>query len=367
MVWNYFLPSHAQRFRFIVGLAVVIIVCSVDAAGEKTVRIPWDGFFARNLSAYNLFADPERQVPNDGLEPYDVITPLFSDYAEKHRFIYLPKGAAMGYRDDGPFDLPVGAALVKTFSYPRDARDPETGRRLVETRLLIHTPEGWKGAAYLWNDEQTDAALKVAGARVPVAWRDASGTERRTDYLVPNMNHCKACHGGFGETAPLGLTARQVNRTYPYAGGARNQLAAWSERGLLAEAPGPGAAPRLAQWDDPDSGTLAERVFGYLDINCAHCHNPEGLASHTRLDLRYTTGDPHQRGVYYRPTAAGNASRGRYYAVVPGDPEASFLLHRMQSTAPNVRMPEVGRTMVHEEGAALIAKWIRALANEPGQ
>lgn len=347
-------------------LVLLLSVCSGVSADTGRATIAWDGFFARNLSAYHLFAENERQTPNAGLEPYNVITPLFSDYAEKHRFIYLPKGMAMAYRAEGPLDLPVGAALVKTFSYPRDARDPALGRRLVETRLLIHTEEGWQGAAYLWNEAQTDATLKIAGAEVPVEWTDARGNRRGTGYLVPNMNQCKACHRGFGETAPLGLRARQVNRDYAYAGGAQNQLASWAERGLLHGAPDPAKAPKLAAWDDPSSGTLEQRVFGYLDINCAHCHNPQGLASHTRLDLRYTTHDAFERGVYYRPTAAGNAARGRYFAVVPGDPDASFLLHRLQSTQPDIRMPEIGRTMVHDEGVALIAAWIRSLGEQTG-
>ncbi|MBN4046844.1 hypothetical protein JYT90_00845, partial [bacterium AH-315-P07] len=94
------------------------------------------------------------------------------------------------------------------------------------------------------------------------------------------------------------------------------------------------------------------------------CHNPNGLASYTRLDLSYDQRDALHRGVMKPPTSAGNSSRGRYYAIVPGDPEASFLLHRMKSTVAQVRMPETGRTVTDDEGVRLIADWIRSLVSE---
>jgi len=345
--------------RLFVAWSLLVVATTSAHSAANSVRMEWEGRFERNLSVYNLFADASAQTPNDGMHPFAIITPLFSDYADKHRFVYLPRGATMSYTPDGPLHLPAGAALVKTFSYPHDARDPDVGRRLIETRLLIHAPDGWHGAAYVWNEAQTDATLKVAGARVPVRWIDARGEARATDYLVPNMNQCKYCHRGFGATAPLGLTARQLNRTRP--GDGRNQLAAWHEEDLLNHLPPTRSIPRMPDWTSEAYSPNA-RALAYLDANCAHCHNPRGLAGSTRLDLRYHQLDPHQRGVYYRPTAAGNASRGRHFAVVPGDPEASFLLHRLHSTAPNVRMPEIGRTVVHDEGVALVAEWIRSLA-----
>jgi uncharacterized repeat protein (TIGR03806 family) len=337
-------------------------LCEAD---EQHPAITWSGSFAPYISAYHLFADPLAQIPNTGLYPFDINTPLFSDYAVKDRFVYLPEGAQVAYRADGPFDLPVGAALVKSFSYPRDFRDPSRGRRLIETRLLIHAPEGWVGAAYVWNDTATEAKLKVAGAVVPVDWIDAEGVPKHTDYLVPNMNHCKYCHRGFGETAPLGLRARQLNRAAPNIPGALNQLAHWSALGILKDAPAPDQVPRNAVWNDPSTGTLEQRALSYLDTNCAHCHNPRGLAGPTLLVFTLDESLIHRPGVFHKPTAAGNASRGRNYAIVPGNPDASFLLTRLSSTHPDIRMPEIGRTVVHDEGVALIKEWILSLADTP--
>lgn len=340
---------------------VLSFLSAFSLHADEAVRLAWTGKFERNLSAYNLFADAELQRPNAGLIAYDIITPLFSDYAEKHRFVYLPSGTAAAFEAYDAFDFPVGAVLVKTFSYPHDFREPSLGRRLIETRLLFHTQDEWTGAAYLWNDEQTDAVLKVAGKQLPVEWIDVAGVPRSTDYIVPNMNHCKACHRGYGTTAPLGPTARQLNRDVVVEGETLNQLVYWARLGILQGEPQPEEAMQLAAWDDPNSGPLGERVLGYFDVNCAHCHNPAGLASGTRLDLRHTQDDLLRRGVMHRPTAAGNAARGRYFAIVPGNPEASFLLYRLKATAPDVRMPEVGRTIPHDEGVALIAEWIASL------
>ena len=329
-----------------------------------SVNLDWTGNFEKKISVYNLFSDVEDQVPNDGLVAYDIITPLFTDYAEKDRFLYLPDNAVIDYAEYESFSLPVGSVLVKSFSYPHDFRNPEKGRRIVETRLLFHTDKGWVGAAYLWNENHSEADLKVAGKQVPLEWIHYDGEARGTKYIVPNMNHCKACHRGYGETAPLGLTARQLNRTVERGGAMVNQLEEWTRLGVLRGLPKEGV-PQLSQWDDPESGSLHERALGYFDINCSHCHNPAGLASSTRLDLRYEQRELTLRGVMHRPTAAGNASRGRYYAIVPGNPERSFLLHRLISTHPDVRMPEVGRTMQHDEGVALVSEWIESLEPLP--
>ena len=128
------------------------------------------------LSQYALFAgDPAAQEPAEGVIPYDLNSALFSDYAEKYRFIKLPPGTHATYRDDDAFEFPVGTVIAKTFAYPRDARDPSQGRRLIETRILKHEPDGWVGLPYVWNDAQTEATLDVAGDTVDVSWIHTDG------------------------------------------------------------------------------------------------------------------------------------------------------------------------------------------------
>lgn len=344
-----------------VGSCCICLVCSFTATADVTIH--FEKRFEKQLSAYNLFSDLPTQTPAPELLPYDIVSPLFSDYAEKDRYLYIPHGTAIQYDADEALSFPVGSALIKTFSFPIDFRDPALGRRVIETRLLIHTSDGWKGAAYVWNDDLSDAVLKVAGKEVPVEWIHHDGMQRSTKYLVPNMNQCNACHRATETTAPLGLKARQLNRPFPYPTGEENQLTHWAKTGLLEGLPSnPDEIPDMAAWADA-SAPLESRAFAYFDINCAHCHNPQGLASYTRLDLTLHQDDAHHRGVMKSPTSAGNSSRGRYFAIVPGNPEASFLLHRMKSTVAQVRMPETGRTVTHDEGVALIADWIRSLGN----
>lgn len=347
-------------------IRLVTIVAILSAAQDaRPSDFTWTGKFERNLSAYGIFSNPAAQTAHETFHAYDVITPLFSDYADKHRFIHLPRGASMTYEVGAAFEMPAGSVLVKTFSYPIDARHPELGRRLIETRLMVRTKSGWTGAAYVWNEDQTDAVLKIAGTEVSVDWIDKDGYCRSIKYLVPDMNQCKNCHRDTtGEMQPIGIKARHLNREYIYPHGTENQIDFWTRAGVLTGAPEPAAIRTLPRWDDP-SEDLAARAMAYLEVNCAHCHNPNGLASHTRLDLRWTQNDPALRGVLKKPTTAGNAARDRYFAIVPGDPHASFLLHRMQSDRPDVRMPPVGRTVAHREGAELVAAWIRSLSHPP--
>ena len=119
------------------------------------------------------------QVPAEGVIRYDLNSSLFSDYAEKFRFIKLPAGKHASYRDVDVFEFPVGTVIAKTFAYPHDVRDPSQGRRLIETRILKREPDGWVGLPYIWNDTQTEASLDVAGDTVDVSWIHTDGRADR--------------------------------------------------------------------------------------------------------------------------------------------------------------------------------------------
>jgi uncharacterized repeat protein (TIGR03806 family) len=314
------------------------------------------------LSEYGLFeGNGASQQPAAGVVPYDVNTPLFSDYAHKFRFVKLPAGTSARYSESAPFDFPIGTILIKTFAYPVDERDPGKGRRLIETRLLTRHPEGWKGLAYVWNDEQTEARLRIVGADRDVHWIDKRGTERQVKYLVPNTNQCMGCHENNKVMRPIGPTARNLNREFDYADGRENQLTYWTKHGLLQDAPAATAAPRLPVWNDPKSGALEARARAWLESNCAHCHNPEGPARTSGLDLTSTQQDLFQRGFWKPPVAAGRGSGGRSFGIVPGQPDRSILMHRIESREPGVMMPELARRLVDEEGVALIRAWIASL------
>ena len=197
---------------------------------------------------------------------YDLETALFSDYTVKQRFIYVPAGAKAKYDPGRAFDFPVGSALIKTFGYGEGA-----AFKPLETRLLLRRASGWVAIPYVWNAEGTDAVLKRAGTRLAVSFTDPSGKLRQVSYAVPNQNQCKDCHALSGQITPIGPKARYLNHN--------GQLQKLVAAGLLDNAPAD--APRVARWDDPKA-PLDARARAYLEINCAHCHNPAGASSRLR-------------------------------------------------------------------------------------
>ena len=262
-----------KGLRGALGALALLTLGAAPAAGPVAVARLQAEAPAPTLDAYALFKDAGARAPNSGLTPYALNTPLFSDYADKRRFVFLPPGAKAAFRPEGVLDLPVGAVLVKTFAYPADMRKPTETIRFVETRLLIHRASGWVPLTYLWNAAQDQAVLKRAGARTDVAFTDPAGAKVELSYQVPNVNQCKECHSLSGAITPIGPKARNLNGAFAYAEGEENQLAHWVRTGLLTGAPSPAATPAVARWDDA-SAPLEGRARAYLDANCAHCPQP---------------------------------------------------------------------------------------------
>ncbi len=315
---------------------------------------------AKLLSEYGLFSNLEEQVPTKDVLPYDMKVPLFTDYAHKFRFAYVPDGKAAKYTENEVFEFPVGSVLIKTFAYPADFRKPDENIRLIETRLLIHQEAGWNAWAYVWNEDQTDAVLKVAGKTLPVSWVDEKGEEQNIAYVVPNKNQCKGCHTLNKKFTPIGPKARYLNFDYDYHDGKANQIAKWVQNNMLSGAPDPSKAPSVPDFMDK-SASLDRRARAYLDINCAHCHRVEGPASTSGLFLTYGETNPTTWGYKKRPVAAGRGSGGFDYDIKPGDPDESIIIFRLNSVDPGIMMPEVGRSIIHDEGLQVLSEWIKTI------
>ena len=325
-------------------IAAGLLFCAALAGRPAEVNdaaITGEGFPA-HLSDFGLFSDLAKRSPAVRMIRYDLETALFSDYAEKERYLYLPKDAQAKYDPDKAFDLPVGAALVKTFGYRAGGVF-----KPLETWLLLHRANGWIALPYVWNATGTDADLKRAGTRIPVTFTDPAGTRRSISYAVPNQNQCKDCHALNGRITPIGVKARYLNHN--------GQLEKLLATGMLDRLPS--RTPRVARWDN-GAAPLDARARAYLEINCAHCHNPAGAASNSGLFLDWRQSDRIALGIRKRPVAAGRGSGGRDFAIQPGAPDASILIYRMESTDPGIAMPELGRATVHKEGVALVREWI---------
>lgn len=316
--------------------------------------------FHENLSEYNFFKGELKLLQAvDEILPYDLNTPLFTDYAEKARFIKLPAGKKINYNASSTFDMPLGTVLIKNFYYYNNVRKPELGRRIIETRLLANMQDGWHTYQYIWNEEQTEAVFEPIGDVTTVEYIDAAGKKIKADYVVPSQPQCKGCHNRNDTIVPIGIAARHLNGDYSYTSEQQNQLQHWQQLGMI-DLPSI-TIPANAKWNNEQSGTLNDRARAYLDINCGHCHNPSGPANTSGLLLDIHTTNTTALGINKTPVAAGRGSGNLAFAIEPGKPNQSFLVYRINSTDPGIAMPEIGRNRIHKEGVALISKWIKEM------
>ena len=330
---------------------------------EPTVRVDLDSRRpALKLSEYGLFQDIASQTLISEAVPYELNFNSFVDQATTQSYVYLPPGQKASFQPKGPFKFPVGTILVQNIRFPIDVNDPAKGNRLVETRLLIKKNFGWTGVPYVWNENQTDADRAVIGEKTEIALVGRHGHSNRFSYLTPNMNECKRCHLNDESVVPIGVTARNLNRTISTEDGEKSQLEHWRGLGLLEGLPADrNSIAKLPDWREVDQANVGPRARAWLDANCAHCHSPGGPAIVSGLDLSFDQTQPIRFGVYKPPVAAGRGSGGLQFSILPGKPEESFLLHRVNSTELGVMMPPLGRSLKDNEGSELLNQWIKEM------
>jgi uncharacterized repeat protein (TIGR03806 family) len=349
-----------MRRALLVAVSIVAVSACGDDEGGTGVNPAPAGKPWATLDEWRLFSDAAHQVPADGVLPYEVIAPLFSDYTSKHRFLWVPPGKTITYRDDGAWDLPVGGIAIKTFAYPLDARDPDLGERVLETRLLVRTEAGWEPHTYVYQPDGS-ALPKVAGTFIQASWIDAEGVTQEHRYVVPSTDECQQCHGTKPATRLLGVKTAQLDR--PGLDG-EEQLDRFAAAGWFATAPPPKA--QRSRFADPfGDADLSLRARSYLDANCAHCHSVAGDANSKALYLDFASTDPAQPdanwGACKVPTSAGGSTCGNVYDLVPGSAATSVMICRMESTRGADQMPPIGRGLVHEEGLDVLRQWIDAM------
>jgi len=352
--------------------------------------------FPRKLSQTGMFRDTASLVPGQGLLPYDVNVPLWSDGAMKQRYLALPQAKSVRFSPTGPWQFPEGTVLVKTFFLPAtpeaatrhprtisaaELADPRKWRRL-ETRLLVHNPEGWQGYTYVWNDLQTDAELLDGAKTVNVELPSAQGKETFPWYF-PSRSDCMACHtpaAGF----VLGLNTRQLNRPadwvydrQPGKGASDtplsttgpkppSQIALWRDLGVFTSPPAGSerAWETYPDWFTAPADTATARqvlVRAYLDANCAMCHVPEGIVS--RPDFRFHTPLERAQLVGANP-GQGRIGPAHSKLVRPADPQGSELWHRLRTRGPR-QMPPLASHRVDQQAVELVGQWILDLQNTP--
>jgi uncharacterized repeat protein (TIGR03806 family) len=342
--------------------SIILLVLFLISAFNLALRTRQPMFVPKQkLSEYSFFTGKISDLaPADGIVPYDLNTALFSNYAEKLRFIKLPPGTKAEYTESGALNFPKGTVVIKNFYYYNDFRYPSKGRRIMETRLLVNEENGWTAYPYVWNDDQTEAAYDVAGDIKDVSYINENGKKVTIHYIIPNKNQCKGCHSIDNRMVLIGPTAGQLNSDYDYAGGRANQLHYWQQHNMISALPPTFKIPKMPDWDD-NSQPVASRARAYLDVNCGNCHHPQGPANTSGLFLNFNQAESVALGIMKSPVAAGRGAGKNLFDIVPGKPHKSILTYRMQINDPGVAMPELGREQIHKEGVELIKKWIKEM------
>ncbi|MDA0285224.1 MAG: PQQ-dependent sugar dehydrogenase, partial [Planctomycetota bacterium] len=338
--------------------------------------------FPRRLSETGLFQSVASHTPNDGVIPFSIQAPQWSDYATAERWVGLPGDASIALQNrptsvDGSMfsrtmDFPNDAVLMKTLSLEIVLGEPASKRK-VETQILHFNGYDWRGYSYRWNDEQTDAELvEATGATASFEIEDstAPGGQRHQTWRFPSRMECIRCHNPWAEFS-LAFNVAQLNRSDEHTG--RNQLELLQHMGVfhdalqkpnlddsfaVAEPPLPmDERPQLVDPFD-DTIDLNLRARAWLHVNCAHCHRFNGGGS-ARIYLPFDTPLKKTEAVSTRPTQ-GTFGIHDAMIIAPGDPYRSVLYFRMAKSGPG-HMPHLGSRYVDQSGLSLIHDWIHLL------
>lgn len=343
------LPQRTRRLPTTRTLLVSLVLaglssaCSSSASYRQCAEIKTDrvALLPERLSDTGLFADMGQDVLADDVLPFAPRFPLWTDGAEKRRFVLLPEAAVIDTGDMDAWRFPEGTKLWKEFT-----RD---GVR-VETRVFEKigpADDDWVGAAYAWNAEGTDAVLLPAGKA------NALGTA----HDLPSAAQCLGCHGGTASNV-LGFSAVQL----PWTDDDGVSLSSLVAQGRLSVAP---AGP----FDLPGDATK-QRALGTLHATCAHCHNqhrPERAGPRCfdpRRDFDLSLRTDELASIEDTPVFKTAVN----VVIVAGDPDSSALIKRARGDLEvfQARMPPLGTEALDPTLLPLLDSFIRSLPQKRG-
>jgi uncharacterized repeat protein (TIGR03806 family) len=318
--------------------------------------LPYD-----SLSSYNFFIgeDLSDLIPNEGLLRYEPISQLFTDYAKKSRYVYMPEGSSASYDSDTTtFNFPDGTILIKNFYY--DNIVGSNSRRVMETRLIFKRNGEWEFADYVWNAAQDEALFDLSGSNHPIDIVKADGSNLSVNYRIPSAQECLTCHKESEKAWPIGPKPQNLNSDLAYQDGIMNQLMKWTESGYLLPTY-PQNIETVVDWEDEAAG-LKDRVRAYFDANCGHCHKDNSHCSYRNIRLAYSESVVEENmGVCVPADDFLLDQPFLEYIIDGGSPETSIMWYRLNSTETDVKMPLLGTSVVHEEGVNLITQYINSL------
>jgi hypothetical protein len=295
-----------------------------------------------SIKDMGLFADDGLVSLCPRVRPFTPAATLWSDGADKSRFVLFPEGCVVDATDVDHWSFPRGTVFWKEFRLE--------GRR-VETRAMIKVGDGdseWEMSSYRWNAAGDDADLVTEGAENVTAG----------GWDIPSNQACLECHEN-ERSGVLGFSAVMLSHD--------DQMQQLVTHSLLAPAPAT-MKPAVHSWPEPARSALL-----YLSVNCGHCHQAGGVGYEgTALDdvdglaLRIGYADPDQLNTGAARTASLPLASplGEEHAVtwrvVAGDPLNSGLYLRL-THRDWMQMPPLGTEIVDDDGAAKVWAWIVAL------
>jgi glucose/arabinose dehydrogenase len=329
------------------------------------------------LTGTFLFKDVPSLTPADNLVPYTVSSPLWSDGAVKQRWVMVPSGqkislvSGTGTTLDGTFKFPVGTMFIKQFDMAPDLTVAGRSRHL-ETRVMVVGNDTTYGYTFRWREDGSDADL-VPDERDELFTDTTTGASRNWHY--PSPAQCWSCHRNGYED----LANTQRNDKYRILGFTPAQLGT-QVTALAAAGVFDSTVTPVTPLPQPGNTTetLGARAYAYLAANCSPCHHANAaytgsgetwLATYGAGDLAARHLD--QTANNYPMTVRlanvlGRPGLVNGTLVVPGQPDDSVLLGRVEANDPDVRMPPLARNVVDADGgAAILRAWIAAGAPAP--
>jgi hypothetical protein len=333
---------------------------AVPAPRPTTEAAPVAATLPERLSETGLYSDTGALVVDSRNRPFAPQYPLWSDGADKRRWVRLPDGAVIDAREADAWDFPVGTRFWKEFVF--------AGVK-VETRHLVKTAaDRWVFASYMWDTDQRDAR-RVPAEGVPNVAEVAPGKR----HGIPSEAECRACHDS-GRTEVLGFNALQLSddrdplapHAEPLAPGMVTLRTLVDEGRLRAlDAALVHTPPRIVAADATERA-----VLGYLSTNCGSCHNRRSSIASLGLFLQYSLRSAAggcapdavattlgRSGHWVVPAAPEGASR----LVFPGRGDLSAMLVRARSRRPSSQMPPIGTVVADKAALALVQQWIASL------
>jgi uncharacterized repeat protein (TIGR03806 family) len=323
------------------------------------------------LSQTGVFSNTPSMTPTNGLIPYQPNVILWSDGAQKIRYVAVPNNGGtitpdqqITFAPTGTWTFPAGTVFVKTFELQTNESDPNSLLRL-ETRLLVRNINGAVyGVTYKWRPDYSDADLLMTSSNENIAITSPSGVVTQTWYY-PSPSDCLSCHTPVANYV-LGLNTRQLNDSfsYPSTGVTDNELRTLNRLGLFNPAFDESTITIFEKLSALTNLTasLQDRSRSYLDANCAQCHQPGGTGP--TFDARYDTPLAEQN-ITNTPAVNGNLGVDNAMIVMPQDIWRSMLYARMNTTNDAYKMPNLARNLIDTNAVQVMGDWINSLPGTP--